>query len=191
MTGFRVLAAFAATAMAMGALAGCSGARETLGIGPLRPPDEFAVLTQAPLVLPPDYSLRPPVPGAPRPAATEAASSAQSALLNSGSAAGTATGSAPAAQGLTVGETALLGAAGATVADPGIRALVDFEVRQIAQRTRPFVERLLDLRDPFAFDAALDPVAEAERLSAAGLVDLPPNVGRPEARQLGGGLFGL
>ncbi|HZU64520.1 MAG TPA: DUF3035 domain-containing protein [Novosphingobium sp.] len=31
-------------------------------------PDEFAVQRQAPLMVPPDYSLAPPQPGAPRPA---------------------------------------------------------------------------------------------------------------------------
>jgi hypothetical protein len=31
-------------------------------------PDEFAVQRQAPLILPPDFSLEPPQPGAPRPA---------------------------------------------------------------------------------------------------------------------------
>ena len=31
-------------------------------------PDEFAVQRQAPLVIPPDFSLVPPEPGAPRPA---------------------------------------------------------------------------------------------------------------------------
>lgn len=30
-------------------------------------PDEFAVQRQAPLVVPPDFNLKPPVPGAPRP----------------------------------------------------------------------------------------------------------------------------
>jgi Protein of unknown function (DUF3035) len=33
-------------------------------------PDEFAVQRQAPLVVPPDFSLTPPKPGAPRPANT-------------------------------------------------------------------------------------------------------------------------
>ncbi len=33
-------------------------------------PDEFAVQRQAPLVVPPDFSLTPPQPGAPRPADT-------------------------------------------------------------------------------------------------------------------------
>lgn len=38
-------------------------------------PDEFAVQRQAPLVVPPDFNLVPPAPGAPRP--TEGAASAQ------------------------------------------------------------------------------------------------------------------
>ena len=33
-------------------------------------PDEFAVQRQAPLVVPPDFALTPPAPGAPRPADT-------------------------------------------------------------------------------------------------------------------------
>src|SRR3546814_5174685 len=32
-----------------------------------RSPDEFRVVSRAPLTLPPDYNLRPPEPGAPRP----------------------------------------------------------------------------------------------------------------------------
>ncbi len=49
-------------------LAGCGGdsLQDTLGYGKSAP-DEFAIVTKAPLVIPPDYSLRPPQPGAPRP----------------------------------------------------------------------------------------------------------------------------
>ena len=36
-------------------------------------PDEFAVQRQAPLVVPPDFNLVPPKPGAPRPAEGSAA----------------------------------------------------------------------------------------------------------------------
>ena len=39
-------------------------------------PDEFAVQRQAPLVVPPDFNLVPPQPGAPRPAAGSAAAHA-------------------------------------------------------------------------------------------------------------------
>lgn len=54
------------TALAVLALSvvGCSNVRQQLGFD--RPaPDEFQVVRRAPLIMPPDYSLRPPEPGAP------------------------------------------------------------------------------------------------------------------------------
>ncbi len=50
----------------LAALSGCENTRRAMGMGK-QAPDEFAVLTRAPLELPPDYGLRPPVPGAERP----------------------------------------------------------------------------------------------------------------------------
>ena len=44
-------------------------------------PDEFAVQRQAPLVVPPDFQLTPPAPGAPRPAEGTAAQQALEALF--------------------------------------------------------------------------------------------------------------
>lgn len=44
-------------------------------------PDEFAVTRQAPLVVPPDFSLNPPSPGAPRPQDADAANQALDALF--------------------------------------------------------------------------------------------------------------
>ena len=44
-------------------------------------PDEFAVQRQAPLVVPPDFTLTPPAPGAPRPAEGTAAEQALEALF--------------------------------------------------------------------------------------------------------------
>ena len=52
------------TALA-GTLAGCGSGGGLMGRDR---PDEFAVQRQAPLVVPPDFSLQPPQPGAPRPA---------------------------------------------------------------------------------------------------------------------------
>ncbi len=46
-------------------LAGCGGGG---GLFNRDRPDEFAVQRQAPLVVPPDFALQPPQPGAPRPA---------------------------------------------------------------------------------------------------------------------------
>src|ERR1700712_1970809 len=58
-TTLVLLTALAAT------LAGCGSGGGLMGRDR---PDEFAVQRQAPLVVPPDFSLQPPKPGAPRPA---------------------------------------------------------------------------------------------------------------------------
>ena len=47
------------------ALAGCEDIKRGLGMTKVVP-DEFAVVPNAPLSVPPDYALRPPRPGAPR-----------------------------------------------------------------------------------------------------------------------------
>ncbi|MGH6920747.1 MAG: DUF3035 domain-containing protein [Geminicoccaceae bacterium] len=48
-----------------------------------RSPDEFAVVKRAPLILPPEYDLRPPDPGAPRPNVGRTADQARVALTGS------------------------------------------------------------------------------------------------------------
>lgn len=48
------------------ALAGCSDFKQAVGLEPTMP-DEFAVELNPPLVIPPEFNLRPPTPGAPRP----------------------------------------------------------------------------------------------------------------------------
>ena len=58
-------------------LASCGGS----GIFNRDRPDEFAVQRQAPLVVPPDFSLAPPAPGAPRPSEGTAAEQALEALF--------------------------------------------------------------------------------------------------------------
>lgn len=86
-------------------LAGCG----STGILNRDRPDEFAVQRQAPLVVPPDFSLQPPAPGAPRPTEGTAAEQALDVLFG---------GPAPRSSV----ETSALDRAGA--ADPGIRTAV-------------------------------------------------------------------
>lgn len=166
------------------ALAACSSARERLGIGALTPPDEFTVVTKAPLVLPPDFGLRPPAPGAPRPQAQDPQRPAGASLLNAGE--GAAAAADPAAAARTEGEDALLAAARTDEADPGIRAVIQLEAQQIAERGRGFAERVIFWQENEGPDAVLNAVAEAERLRQAGVTNLPPNIGQPEARRTGG-----
>lgn len=55
-----VLQCAAATALVL-ALSGCEQIRNF--VAGKEPPDEFAVVTKAPLIIPPDYNLKPPKPG--------------------------------------------------------------------------------------------------------------------------------
>jgi len=71
-------------------------------------PDEFAVARRAPLVVPPDFALVPPKPGAPRPQEADSGTQALTALFG---------GTAP----RSGGETGILGSAG-RVSEPGIRS---------------------------------------------------------------------
>jgi hypothetical protein len=87
-------------------LAGCGGG----GLNRTRP-DEFAVARRAPLVVPPDFALAPPSPGAPRPQEADSSTQALQAMFG-----GTAPRSAP--------ETATLNRAGADRSAPGIRSEV-------------------------------------------------------------------
>lgn len=79
------------------ALAGCSqgSVQNVLGLGK-RSPDEFAVVKRAPLIIPPDFDLRPPDPGAPRPNIGTTSDQARVAMTGNATAASTATPSAPA-----------------------------------------------------------------------------------------------
>lgn len=85
------------------------GACASHGVSNRDRPDEFAVQRQAPLVVPPDFALTPPQPGAPRPAEGTAAQQALQALFG---------GPAP----RSAVETSALNRAG--IADPGIRSAV-------------------------------------------------------------------
>ncbi len=71
------------TCIALGvSLAACSGDELSRQMGIVRDvPDEFQVTTRAPLSMPPDYKLRPPSPGAPRPQELTAPQSAEAALV--------------------------------------------------------------------------------------------------------------
>jgi hypothetical protein len=64
-------------------LTGCTGFRQMVGIDQAGP-DEFAVESRAPLTIPPEFDLRPPKPGAPRPQEATAAERAQKVMNAAG-----------------------------------------------------------------------------------------------------------
>jgi hypothetical protein len=64
-------------------LSGCGDLRQAVGIERVGP-DEFAVESRAPLTIPPEFDLRPPQPGAPRPQEKTAAEKARSVIETAG-----------------------------------------------------------------------------------------------------------
>lgn len=156
-------------------LAGCARGTvpEMLGMGK-RSPDEFAVVSRAPLILPPDYGLRPPAPGESRPGVDTPSERARASL-------------SPRAPEPSIdveqevvsaafderqevgssGERALVAqATTATPADPEIRRRIAEENMQLAQVEQALFTRLVRWRQPKTLGAVVDPVAETERIRA-------------------------
>jgi hypothetical protein len=100
-------------------LSGCSSLK-----GSKKSPDEFAVTKEAPLVMPPDFSLRPPRPGAPRPTELNAQGQALEALFGPGAA----------LPQRSAGEQALLDRAGAGKASPDIRSTISDDGTIVADK---------------------------------------------------------
>lgn len=145
--------ALAALFAAAAATSGCAGFQRAVGASRTTP-DEFRVVTRAPLTLPPDYSLRPPRPGEPRPQELEPDAEARAALFgeNFGTTA-------------SQGERTLVANAGAGVTDPDIRDTIDFEAQGVVRRNRGFVDRVLSFRGSRSPAAPLDPAEEEARLA--------------------------
>jgi hypothetical protein len=112
----RTLRAAALVVVAAVGVAGCDSIRDAAGMEKSAP-DEFAVLTKAPLTIPPDYNLRPPRPGAVPTNQTEPTDTAQMALFGSDP----ATVASQLPDTYSEGEKLLLAYAHIQNADPAIR----------------------------------------------------------------------
>ncbi|MBT8472420.1 MAG: DUF3035 domain-containing protein [Marinicaulis sp.] len=95
-------------------------------------PDEFAIATKAPLVVPPDYALRPPKPGESRPQELSPSERAQQVLLGD-------TSAAPP----TTGEQLLIRKAGALSADANIRQVLYAETGGRAEKDGSLANQLI------------------------------------------------
>lgn len=138
-------------------LAGCEtgGLSRTFGLT-RDAPDEFMVTTRAPLSLPPDYNLRPPRPGAPRPQEQSEQRQAEEILVPQ-TALGGGNGGASSA-----GQSALLQQSGAS-APADIRRRVDRDAR-LDKADEGFIDKLLYWRTPNGKEALVDANAESQRV---------------------------
>lgn len=155
-------------------LSACGGFRENLGLTK-QSPDEFRVVSRAPLTVPPDFQLRPPEPGAPRPQVGTPAQQAERAVFRNGQNATQTANAAP--RRVTLGEQALLSAAGAQEADPNIRLIVNRETKQINEEADYFVDRLVFWNDITPAGTVVDPVAERRRLQENAALGQPVTTG--------------
>ena len=120
-------------------LAACDTLRSVAG-NDKQPPDEFAVVTKAPLIIPPDFNLRPPSPGAAPLNQTDPTSSAEVAMFNTED---PATVAAQMRGNYSPGEKLLLAHAGVQNADPTIRAELQSDQKNMQGADASFTDRIL------------------------------------------------
>jgi hypothetical protein len=162
---FRLIAPVTAAAL----LSGCGNTELSRTFGLTRDtPDEFTVVTRAPLSMPPDYTLRPPQPGAVRPQEVSDRKLAESALVPEAALGGVPVGVSP-------GQAALVrDAGGGSPAD--IRQRVDQEAR-LASSDNGFVDRLLYWRKPETQKITVDAPKETQRLQQDSALGQSPVTG--------------
>jgi len=152
-------------------LSACGGFRDQLGMNK-QSPDEFRVVSRAPLTVPPDFQLRPPEPGAPRPQVGTPSQQAERAVFRNSQ-----NGVANQQVARTLGEQALVSAAGGEQADPNIRQLVNRETNQINEESDRFVDNLVFWNNQTPVGNVVDPSAEVRRLQENAALGQPATTG--------------
>ena len=142
-------------------LGGCESAKEVIGLTK-QAPDEFAVVTRAPLSIPPQYGLRPPKPGAARPQETTPTRKARTILLGNSGRKGQ--DAAVASGKFSRGEAAFLKRAGALNVDPSIRQKVNVESSALAEADKSVLRKVIFWQDPEEPGKIVDARKESRRL---------------------------
>lgn len=157
--------------LAVAALGGCDSFNRAIGREKVIP-DEFAVVSRAPLAVPPDYSLRPPRIGEQRPQEQPTVDQARQTVFRVGDDA--KANLPPAAEQRSAGKSELLKQAGVADTPKDIRELVETDAS--SQISDGFVDKLAFWRKDQKLgptDSVINPVAEEDRLAA--------NKGTPQA----------
>ena len=153
------LLAFSAIALS---LIGCESIREAAGVVK-EPPDEFAVVTKSPLVIPPDFNLRPPKPGAAPTNQSSPTDTAQAALFGEDP----ATAAAALPGNFSPEERVVLAGSGGANADHAIRKQIASDMKAMEATNDSFTDMLLfNSPDPYK-GTPLNANAEAQRLQTA------------------------
>lgn len=150
-------------------LPACERARESLGLGK-NPPDEFKIVSRAPLVVPSEFTLPEPTPGVTRPQELQPQQDAQVAMFGAPLGSGTETQ-------FSSGEQSILVAAQTEDEVADIRDTVDAEYAEM-QLEGTWVDDVTFWReeqDPT--EVLIDPGKEADRLQSNSALGLPANEG--------------
>lgn len=143
-------------------LAGCQSIRNAAGISK-EAPDEFAVVTKAPLVVPPDYNLRPPRPGAAPTNQSSPTGAAQAALFSDDpNAVQESLG-----HGYSDEEKAILSNSGGAVADHSIRQELAADGKSMEGADQSFTDSLLFGGSKTDAGHPVNADAEKQRIDAA------------------------
>lgn len=178
-----------ALALACAALlaSGCSSLRSIAGLDK-DAPDEFQVVQRAPLSMPPDFGLRAPDPGAPRPQETTTTDRARQIVIDRQVAPGES--KVRPIEGRSVGEAALLKQAGATGSNTDIRRQVDRETSTLASADKHWVDTLLFWKTAQPAGSVVDPEKEAARLRENAALNRPTTAGEtPTIKKKSSALF--
>jgi len=154
----RSIALLSTLALSAAVISGCSSTSRALGLQKSAP-NEFNILTKAPLIVPPEYNLRPPAVGESSADNNYSQRAAREALL----------GDIDDAQP-SRGEIALLARAGVGRANQEIRLEIDGQ-NSVERKSQGFADRVLFWRNGRVVDqqgnpAPLDPEVEARRLES-------------------------
>jgi hypothetical protein len=149
-------------------LSACSGnVKENLGLKK-QAPDEFKVVSNQPLSIPPDFRLPEPVPGASRPQQVDLDKQAEALLFGKGEEVVLTSTTGVEVSSLTsTGETALLSQAGVEKADPRIRQILTEEeqILRVEKEESGFFSQLFTKNK--VGDPELNATAEKDRIAGA------------------------
>jgi hypothetical protein len=152
-------------------LSGCQSVREATGAAKT-PPDEFTVLTKSPLVIPPDFNLRPPQPGIASRNDPDAGETGGNLNLPQGGATAASLGTT-----YSEGEKLLLTRTNALSVDPDIRKTITTDVG-LEDQGPGFAQKVLfqgaDPPKPAATNGTAGAMAPAANAPAAAPMTTPP-----------------
>jgi hypothetical protein len=149
-------------------LSGCSGAKKMLGLARTAP-DEFTVLTRAPLSLPPNYELTPPKPGARRVQDGDSNKVAKKTLFAEDEpdiySSNYSSQNLKEEENKSLGETALLEKAGAKKAKSNIKKILDSENSELVDGSKEFTDKIIFWQNKGdESEVLVDAAKEAKRL---------------------------